>query len=82
MLALVIFNVKIVDDDQMHLHPTQFDGHADVLMQCHLHQPMEGAQAFTQSHWMPSLVEYLLCIGSEDNGVERQKKKHKKIPYL
>jgi hypothetical protein len=53
----------------MHLSPTQFYGHADVLMQCLLHQLMEGVQGFTQSHWMPSLVKYLLCIIPLDDGV-------------
>jgi hypothetical protein len=36
----------IIDDDQMHLRPTQFDGCADLLVQCRIHCPMEGVQSF------------------------------------
>jgi hypothetical protein len=29
-----------------------FDGHADVAVQCGMHRPMEYIPGFTRSHWM------------------------------
>ena len=43
---------------------------------------MEGVQGFTQSHWMPSLVEYLHRIPPLDDRVAFHKKNNEKAPYL
>jgi hypothetical protein len=35
------------------------DGHADAVVQCGTHCPMERIPGFTRSHWMPPLGECL-----------------------
>jgi hypothetical protein len=69
---------KIVDDNQMHLRPTQFNGRVDPPVQCRIHPPMEGVQSFTQSHWTLPSGEYSLLIISADNRVACKRKMMKK----
>jgi hypothetical protein len=39
-----------------------FDHHADAVLQCRAHRPMEHILGFTRSHWMPTLGKCLHCI--------------------
>jgi hypothetical protein len=66
---MVMVNDEIVDGDQMHLHPTWCEGLTEALVQCRLHQPMEGVQGLTQSQWTPPLGEYLHRIALVANRV-------------
>ena len=43
-----------IDDD--------FEGHGDAAVWRGVHRPMEHIQGFTQSHWMPPLVDCLCRI--------------------
>ncbi len=42
----------------------RFDGHGGVPVQYEAHHPMQHAQGYTRSHWMPHLGDYLLHIAS------------------
>lgn len=74
MLISYVYNdVKIIDDDQLHLHLAQFDGRADVPEQCRMHRPMEGVRSYSRSHWMPPLGEYSCQITPAADRHSKQK---------
>ncbi len=40
----------------------RFDGHGSAPEQYRQHRPMRHVQGYSESHWMPPLGNYLLCI--------------------
>jgi hypothetical protein len=56
---------------------SNFDHHADAVVQCGAHCPMEHIPGFTQSHWMPTLGESLGRITSAATMVKDFDSKHK-----
>jgi hypothetical protein len=52
----------IGDDEKCRQIAGDFDHHADAVVQCGVHRPMEHIQGFTRSHWMLPLGEYLRLI--------------------
>jgi len=48
-----------------------FDDHANAVVQCGAHRPMEHNQGFTQSQWMPPSGECLRRIAPADVMVDK-----------
>jgi hypothetical protein len=56
---MVVANNEIDHNEKFRQIAGIFDGHADAVVQCGTHCPMEHIQGFTRSHWMPPLGECL-----------------------
>jgi hypothetical protein len=49
---MVVANNEIDDNKNCRQIPGEFDGHADVAVQCGTHCLIEHISGFTRSHWM------------------------------
>jgi hypothetical protein len=58
----------------------RFDGHADAVVQCGVHHPMEHILGFTGSHWMLPSGECLRRIAPAAAMVSHVVAKHKTLP--
>jgi hypothetical protein len=47
---MVVANNKIDGDKKYTSNPGDFDGHADTVVRCEAHRPMERICGFMQSH--------------------------------
>ena len=54
---MVVANNKIDGDKKYTSNAGNFDGHADTVVQCKAHCPMECIRGFMQSHQMPPAGE-------------------------
>jgi hypothetical protein len=50
---MVVANTEINGDKKYTSNAGNFDGHADTVVQCRAHCPMERIRGFMQSHLMP-----------------------------
>jgi hypothetical protein len=53
---------RIGDNKKCRQIAGDFNCHADAVVRCGAHRPMEHIPGFTRSHWMPPSVECLRCI--------------------
>ncbi len=74
---MVVANNEIDDHKKCRQIAGNFDGHADVAVQCVVHPPMAQIQGFTWSHWMPLSGECLRCITPAAAKVINLSYKHK-----
>ena len=61
-LATVMVNDKINDEKQSTLSAGHFDCHGDAPVQYKAHCPIQHAQGYFGSHWMPASGNYSLRI--------------------
>jgi hypothetical protein len=54
---MVVANNEIDGDKKYTSNAGDFDGHADTVVQCGAHHPMERIRGFMRSHYMPPLGE-------------------------
>jgi hypothetical protein len=54
-----VANYEINDNKKCRQIAGDFDGHADAVVQCEMHCPMEHNPGFTRSYWMPPLGKCL-----------------------
>jgi hypothetical protein len=59
---MVVGDNGIDGDEKCREIAGDFDHHADAVVQCVAHHPMEHILGFTRSHWMLPLGEYLRRI--------------------
>jgi hypothetical protein len=57
----------------------RFDGHGSPPVQYEAHCPMQHVQGYSESHWMPPLGHYLLCIAPTAARVTANKMTMKKF---
>jgi hypothetical protein len=76
--------IQIIGDDKKCRHIAgNFDHHADAVVRCGAHCPIEHIQGFTRSHWILPSGECLHCIAPTavmaDELVENTQNTNKKI---
>ncbi len=62
LLAMVVDEAKINDDNKCTSFAGHFDGHAGTQMKYSIHHLIYQVQDFTGSCWTLSLSTYLCCI--------------------
>jgi hypothetical protein len=61
-LSTVVGDNGIDKDKKCRESAGDFDNHADAVVQCGAHCPMEHITGFTRSHWMLPSGKCLCCI--------------------
>jgi hypothetical protein len=70
-LFTVVGNNGFDDDEKCRESAGDFDHHADAVVRCGVHRPMEHIPGFTRSHWMPPSGECLRRIAPEAAMVDK-----------
>jgi hypothetical protein len=72
-----VANNEINDNEKYRQIAGNYDGHADVVVQCVVHRPIAHIQCFSRSHWMPLLGKCLHRMATAAAKVINFRCKHK-----